>query len=275
MKSLHFESGVKFTSAIQNVYGRLLIVQNLRTKTNKVGVRVMSGFMGEFLGTMILIVLGAGTGASINLNKTYAKGSNWTYVSLAWGMAVTMGVYVAGMFGSDGHLNPAVTIGFALFGYFPWAHVGAYLLGQFLGAFVGAAIVILQFYPHFKASPDEASGNSVGIFATRPAIKSPAFNFISEVVATWAFVFILLNLGDFTTGLKPFMVGLLIMTVGMALGTTTGFALNPARDWGPRLAYTILPVPNKGVAEWNYAWVPMCGPIVGGILAAGMQYLLN
>jgi len=116
----------------------------------------MNGFIGEFFGTMILIILGAGTGASINLNKTYAKGSNWTYVSVAWGMAVTMGVYVAGMLGSDGHLNPAVTIGFAAFGFFPWANVVPYLVGQFLGAFIGAAIVILQFYPHFKATPDEA-----------------------------------------------------------------------------------------------------------------------
>ncbi|KRN02031.1 glycerol uptake facilitator related permease (major Intrinsic protein family) [Levilactobacillus senmaizukei DSM 21775 = NBRC 103853] len=242
---------------------------------DEVGVTVMNGFIGEFFGTMILIILGAGTGASINLNKTYAKGSNWTYVSVAWGMAVTMGVYVAGMLGSDGHLNPAVTIGFAAFGFFPWANVVPYLVGQFLGAFIGAAIVILQFYPHFKATPDEASGNSVGIFATRPAIKNPTFNFLSEVIATWAFIFVLLNLGDFTDGLKPFIVGMLIMIIGMGLGTTTGFALNPARDWGPRLAYAILPVPHRGSAEWSYAWVPMCGPIVGGLLAAGLQVMIK
>jgi len=231
----------------------------------------MNGFIGEFFGTLILILLGTGTGAGINLKKTYATGSNWAFVSIAWGMAVTMGVYVAGMLGSDGHLNPAVTIGFAAFGFFPWAQVMPYLAGQFLGAFVGAAIAIFQFYPHFKATPDEAAGNSVGIFATRPAIKNPFFNFVSEVVATWAFIFILLNMGDFTQGLKPFMVGILIMTIGMCLGSTTGFAINPARDWSPRLAYTILPVPNGGSAEWNYAWVPMFGPLLGGLLAAGLQ----
>ncbi|WP_395321579.1 MIP/aquaporin family protein [Levilactobacillus parabrevis] len=231
----------------------------------------MNGFIGEFFGTLILILLGTGTGAGINLKKSYATGSDWTFVSIAWGMAVTMGVYVAGMLGSDGHLNPAVTIGFAAFGFFPWADVLPYIAGQFLGAFVGAAIAILQFYPHFKATPDEAAGNSVGIFATRPAIKNPLFNFISEVVATWAFIFILLNMGDFTQGLKPFIVGILIMTIGMGLGSTTGFAINPARDWSPRLAYTILPVPNKSSAEWNYAWVPMFGPLLGGLLAAGLQ----
>ena len=231
----------------------------------------MNGFIGEFFGTLILILLGTGTGAGINLKKSYATGSNWTFVSLAWGMAVTMGVYVAGMLGSDGHLNPAVTIGFAAFGFFPWSDVLPYIAGQFLGAFVGAAIAIVQFYPHFKATPDEAAGNSVGIFATRPAIKNPLFNFISEVVATWAFIFILLNMVDFTQGLKPLLVGILIMTIGMGLGSTTGFAINPARDWSPRLAYTILPVPNKSSAEWNYAWVPMFGPLVGGLLAAGLQ----
>jgi len=231
----------------------------------------MNGFIGEFFGTLILILLGTGTGAGINLKKSYATGSNWTFVSIAWGMAVTMGVYVAGMLGSDGHLNPAVTIGFAVFGFFTWSDVLPYIAGQFLGAFVGAAIAIVQFYPHFKATPDETAGNSVGIFATRPAIKNPLFNFISEVVATWAFIFILLNMGDFTQGLKPFMVGMLIMTIGMGLGTTTGFAINPARDWSPRLAYTILPVPNKSSAEWSYAWVPMFGPLLGGLLAAGLQ----
>ena len=183
----------------------------------------MSGFIGEFFGTMILIVLGTGCGAAINLNKSYAKGSTWLYVTIAWGMAVTFGVYVASFLGSQGHLNPAVTIGFATFGYFPWSEVLPYLAGQFLGAFVGAILVIIQYYPHFEAT----------------------------------------------------IVGVLIMVVGQALGGTTGFALNPARDWSPRLAYTILPVPNKGSANWGYAWVPMVGPIIGGILAAGLQTILG
>lgn len=232
---------------------------------------IMSGFLGEFLGTMVLIVLGVGCGAGINLKDTYAKGSNWLFVTIAWGMAVTFGVYVASSFGSQGHLNPAVTIGFVCFGFFPWSEVLPYLLGQFLGAFVGAAIVIIQYYPQFKATKNAEQGNSVGIFATGPAIKNNLFNFLSELIATFIFVFSLLNLGDFSKGLKPFIVGLLIMVVGQALGGTTGFALNPARDWSPRLAYTILPVPNKGNANWSYAWVPMFGPLAGGILAGAVH----
>lgn len=234
----------------------------------------MSGFLGEFLGTMILIVFGVGCGAGINLNKSYSKGQNWLFVSLAWGMAVTFGVYVAGQFGSDGHLNPAVTLGFAAFGFFPWSHVLGYLLGQFLGAFVGAAIVIIQYYPHFKATKN-TEGNSVGIFSTGPAIKNNLFNFLSELIATFFFVFTLMNLGDFTKGLKPLIVGLLIMVVGQSLGGTTGFALNPARDFAPRLAYAILPVPNKGGANWAYAWVPVLGPICGGLLAGFLQACLK
>lgn len=235
----------------------------------------MDGFIGEFFGTMVLILLGAGTGAGINLKKTYAKGNDWTFVTISWGLAVAMGVYVAGALGSLGHLNPAVTVPYAVFGLFPWEQVGPYLAGQFLGAFVGAAVIALMFAPHFKATKTEEEGNSVGIFATRPAIKSPVYNFISEVVATFGFIFILLNLGDFTQGLKPLVVGLLITVTGMALGTTTGFALNPARDWSPRLAYTILPIPNKSSAEWHYSWVPMLGPLAGGLLATLIEVLIK
>lgn len=234
----------------------------------------MNGFLGEFLGTMVLIVFGVGCGAGNSLKGTFSQKQNWTFISLAWGMAVTFGVYVAGQFGADGHLNPAVTLGFAAFGFFPWADVVPYLLGQFLGAFVGAAIVIVQYYPHFKAAKSPDDGNSVGIFATGPAIPKPLFNFLSETIATFFFIFTLLNLGDFTKGLKPLIVGLLIMVVGQTLGGTTGFALNPARDFAPRLAYAILPVPNKSDANWGYAWVPICGPIVGGVLAAALQAML-
>ncbi|AEN79011.1 MIP/aquaporin family protein [Ligilactobacillus ruminis] len=234
----------------------------------------MLGFTGEFLGTMVLIILGVGCCAGVNLKGSYAKGSDWTFVCLAWGMAVTFGVYVAGNFGSQGHLNPAVTLGFAAFGFFPIKSVLPYLLGQFLGAFVGAAIVIIHYEPHFQAAKSSAEGNSVGIFATGPAIKNPLYNFLSEMIATFTFVFCLLNLGDFTKGLQPLIVGLLIMVIGQALGGTTGFALNPARDFAPRLAYAILPVPNKGDANWEYAWVPVFGPISGGIAAAFLQMLL-
>jgi glycerol uptake facilitator protein len=235
----------------------------------------MDGFIGEFFGTAILILLGAGTGAGLNLKKTYSRGSDWTYVCLSWGMAVTMGVYVAGLLGSDGHLNPAVTIPFAIFGLFPWHEVLPYLAGQFLGAFVGAALVMVAFGAHFKESNGAEEGNTVGIFATAPAIASPLFNFLSEVIATFAFVFILLNLGDFTTGLKPLVVGFLIFVIGTGLGTTTGFAINPARDWGPRFAYTVIPLPGKSSANWGYSWVPMCGPLVGGFIATWIESLVH
>ncbi|KRL07192.1 MAG: MIP/aquaporin family protein [Liquorilactobacillus hordei] len=234
----------------------------------------MNGFLGELFGTAVLIVFGVGCGAGVNLKKSYANGQGWLYISIAWGLAVAFGVYVAGALGSLGHLNPAVTIGFALFGFFPWDQVLPYLLGQFVGAFLGAAIIILQYYPHFKDSKTVEEGNTVGIFATGPAINNPTFNFLSEVIATFIFIFTLLNLGNFTQGLKPLIVGLLITVVGQALGGTTGFALNPARDWGPRLAYTVLPVPNKTNPNWGYAWVPMVGPLVGGILAAGLMAII-
>ncbi|MDF7638194.1 aquaporin family protein [Lactobacillus sp. ESL0791] len=235
----------------------------------------MNGFIGEFLGSMIFILLGVGVCAGQNLQKANARNSSWLYMAISWGLALTMGVYVAGTFGSQGHLNPAVTIGQAIFGFFPWAKVFPYLAGQFLGAFVGAALVILHYYPHFKASKNEAEGNHVGVFATRPAINAPFWNFVSETIGTFAFIFVLLNLGDFTQGLKPFICGITLAAVGAALGSTTGFALNPARDWSPRLVYTILPVPNRGNAEWRYAWVPMFGPLVGGILAAGLKFILK
>lgn len=234
----------------------------------------MNGFLGEFFGTLVLIVLGVGSGAAVNLKGNYARHSNWMFISLAWGLAVTFGVYVAGQFGSQGHLNPAVTVGFAVFGYLPVAQVLPYLLGQFLGAFLGAVIVMIQYYPHFKAAKNAEDGNQVGIFATGPAIANPLFNFLSETIATFFFIFVLLNLGNFTQGLKPLIVGLLIVVVGQTLGGTTGFAINPARDFAPRLAYSLLPVPHKGTANWSYAWVPICGPLVGGILAAGLETLL-
>ena len=234
----------------------------------------MSGFLGEFFGTMVLILLGVGCGAGVNLKDNYARGQNWMFITLAWGMAVTFGVYIAGQMGSQGHLNPAVTLGFASAGLFSFSEVLSYLLVQGLGAFAGAALVILYYYPQFQATPNK-DGNSVGIFATGPALKRPFFNVLNECIATFFFILILLNLGNFTTGLKPLIVGLLIMVVGQSLGGTTGFALNPARDLMPRLAYSILPVPHKANANWGYAWVPIVGPLCGGILASFVHIWIN
>ena len=233
----------------------------------------MNGFLGELMGTMILIVLGTGCGAAVNLKRNYAHGSNWLFITIAWGLAVTFGVYVAGSVGSQGHLNPAVTIALAVFGKFPSSQVLPYLAGQFLGAFIGAVIVAIHYYPQFKETKSD-EGNNVGIFTTGPAIKNNLFNFLSEFIGTFIFIFSLLNLGDFTQGLKPLIVGLLIMVIGQTLCGTTGFALNPARDFAPRLAYAILPIPNKGLANWSYAWVPILGPICGGLLAVFLKTLI-
>ncbi|MBP2621310.1 MIP/aquaporin family protein [Streptococcus panodentis] len=230
----------------------------------------MEKYMGEFLGTLVLIVFGTGVGASVNLNKALAKGfaPSWFTVVFAWGLAVTLGIYTAGFYDTGGHLNPAVTLAFAVGGMFPWNQVAGYILAQFLGAFCGAAIISLVFYPHFKETKTE-EGNSVGIFATGPAIKNPVYNLLSEIAATFFFIFVLLMMthGEITPGLTPLLVGFLIMAVGLSLGSTTGFALNPARDLGPRLAYALLPIPNKGSVNWDYAWIPILGPIIGAIIA--------
>ncbi len=228
----------------------------------------MQEYVAEFIGTMVLIVLGVGLGASVNLKKAYAKGSNWLYICFGWGLAVAFGVYVAGFMGSDAHLNPAITLAFAAFDMFPKDKVIGYIIAQFLGAFLGAVIIAIHYYPHFKETTTEEEGNHVGIFGSGGAISNKLFNCISETIATFFFVFILLNLGNFTEGLKPLIVGLTITSVGLALGSTTGYALNPCRDFSPRLAYKILPIPNKGDAHMEYAWVPIVGPIIGALLAS-------
>ncbi|GFZ26303.1 MIP/aquaporin family protein [Lactobacillus corticis] len=235
----------------------------------------MHGFIGEFLGTFVLLAFGVGTGAEISLKKTLGRGEDWIFVTFSWGLAIALGVYVAGSFGSDGHLNPAVTLAFAMFNGFPWKDVLPYIAGQFLGAFCGATMAAIHYWPQFKATKTAEEGNNIGVFATGATINNPLFNFLNEVGDTFLLTFVLLNLGNFTTGLKPIVVGFLIMVIGQAFGGTTGFAMNPARDWGPRLAYTILPIPNKGDANWSYAWIPMVGPIVGAILATWLHGLLH
>ncbi|MBP3039142.1 aquaporin family protein [Bacillaceae bacterium Marseille-Q3522] len=233
----------------------------------------MSAYIAEFIGTMLLIMFGAGLLAGLTLNKTLNQGANWVIVSFGWGFAVMIGIYAAGMF-SGAHLNPALTIAFAVNGSFPWGDVIPYIIAQTLGAFVGAAIVILHYYPHFQATPKEVDTH--GIFSTGPAIRNAPFNLISETVATFTFTFSLLLIGvnKFSEGLNPFIVGLLIVAIGMSFGPTTGYAINPARDFGPRLAYFLLPVPNKSSADWGYAWIPIVGPIVGALLAVGLHAIV-
>ncbi|MGO2082863.1 MIP/aquaporin family protein [Vagococcus sp.] len=227
--------------------------------------------LGEFIGTFVLTFFGCGVGCSINLKKTLANavGKNWVMVALGWGVAVMLGVYSAGYFGAPGHLNPALSLAFAIGGLMTWDLVVPFIIAQMLGGFLGALIVAIHFLPHFKATgPDE--GNTVGIFATAPAINSPINNLISEIIATFAFVFTLLLLPaeDFAGGLQPLVFLFILIGISFSFGSTTGYAINPARDLAPRLMYTLVPLPNKNKDyNWKYAWVPLFGPIIGATLA--------
>ncbi|MES1042089.1 MULTISPECIES: MIP/aquaporin family protein [Peribacillus] len=227
----------------------------------------MTPFWGEVLGTMILVVFGAGIGAGSSLKGSYAKDAGWIVVTIAWGLAVTMGVFAVGSI-SGAHLNPAVTVGFAIIGEFPWSDVPGYIVAQMIGAILGATLVFLHYLPHWKATDDP--GAKLGVFATSPAIPHTFSNLLSEMIGTYILVLGLLFIGanDFTEGLNPFAVGLLIVVIGMSLGGTTGYAINPARDLGPRIAHFLLPIPGKGNSNWGYSWIPVVGPIVGGSLGA-------
>ncbi|MDQ0352541.1 glycerol uptake facilitator protein [Alkalibacillus filiformis] len=223
----------------------------------------MTEFMGEVIGTMILIIFGAGVVGGVVLKKSKAEGSGWVVITIAWGIAVTMGVYAVGQI-SDAHLNPAVTLGLATAGDFPWSEVPLYIVAQMIGAVIGAIVVFFHYLPHWGATDDQ--GAKLAVFATDPAIRSPLSNLVSEMIGTFMLVMGLLFIGanEFTEGLNPVIVGLLIVVIGMSLGGTTGYAINPARDLGPRLAHTFLPIPGKGSSDWGYAWVPLFGPLLGG-----------
>ncbi|MFB7640635.1 MIP/aquaporin family protein [Peribacillus butanolivorans] len=227
----------------------------------------MAPFWGEVVGTMILILFGAGIGAGSSLKGSYAKDAGWIVITIAWGLAVTMGVFAVGSI-SGAHLNPAVTVALAINGDFPWADVPGYIVAQMIGAIIGATLVFLHYLPHWKATEDP--GTKLGVFATSPAIPHTFSNLLSEMIGTFILVLGLLFIGagKFTEGLNPFAVGLLIVVIGMSLGGTTGYAINPARDLGPRIAHFLLPIPGKGNSNWGYAWIPVVGPIVGGALGA-------
>src|SRR5699024_7057488 len=232
------------------------------------GGLTMSEFLAELLGTMVLIIFGAGVVGGNALKWSKAKDTGWVLIALGWGLAVTMGVYVSG-FASDGHINPAVTLGFAVIGDFPWEKVPAYISGQFIGAMIGAAIVVLNYLPHWRETEDKAA--KLGVFSTAPDspnVRRPMQNLLSEVIGTFVLLFALLFIvgpTDFSEGLSPIAVGLLIVAVGVSLGGATGYAINPARDLGPRIIHALLPIPGKGVSDWKYAWIPVVGPFVGGV----------
>ena len=227
----------------------------------------MTEFLAGVIGTMILIIFGAGVVAGVVLKDSKAENNGWVLITIAWGLAVTMGVYAVGSF-SGAHLNPAVTLGFAAVGDFPWAKVPVYIGAQILGAIIGAAIVFFNYLPHWERTKE--SETKLAVFATIPAIRRPFSNLVSEIIGTAVLVMGLLFIGanEFTEGLNPLIVGALIVAIGMSLGGTTGYAINPARDLGPRIAHALLPIPGKGSSDWSYAWVPIVGPIFGGIYGA-------
>jgi glycerol uptake facilitator protein len=227
----------------------------------------MNVYLAEFIGTLLLIVLGDGVVAAVVLKRTKSENAGWLTVVLAWGLAVTFSIFAVGTY-SGAHLNPAVTIGLLVDGSFPTDMAVGYILAQIAGAFVGAIIVWLHYLPHWKETPDAAA--KLAVFSTGPAIRSMLSNLLSEIIASAVLILGLLFIGasEYTQGLKPIVVGLLIVSIGLSLGGTTGFAINPARDLGPRLAHFILPIHGKGSSDWSYAWIPVFGPIFGGALGA-------
>ena len=227
----------------------------------------MSAFLGEVIGTMILIIFGGGVVAGVVLKGSKAENSGWIVITMAWGLGVATAIYAVGEI-SGAHLNPAVTVGLALVGDFAWAQVPAYIAAQMIGAFIGATLVWLHYYPHWKATEDQ--GAKLAVFSTGPAIRHTPANLFSEVLGTFVLVLGILAIGAnaFTEGLNPLIVGFLIVVIGLSLGGTTGYAINPARDLGPRIAHFLLPIAGKGSSDWKYAWIPVVGPIIGGGLGA-------
>lgn len=226
----------------------------------------------EFLGTMFLILLGDGVVAAVSLNKSKAEGAGWVAITMGWGAAVTLAVYIAGFMG-PAHINPAVTLGFAITGDIAWSMVIPFILAQVAGGFVGAALVWLSYLSHYRETTDP--GAILGTFATGAEIRDNTANVLTEVIGTFVLVFALLAFGQnvFTEGLNPLVVGILVLSIGLSLGGPTGYAINPARDLGPRIAHQFLPIANKGESNWGYSWIPIVGPMLGAVLAA-LLYLV-
>ena len=225
----------------------------------------MQAYIGEFIGTMILIILGDGVVAGVLLRNSKAENSGWIVITFGWAMAVAVAVYCVGQF-SGAHINPAVTLSLAVTGQFSWAQVPGYIICQFLGAFTGGVIVWLAYLAHWEETED--AGLKLGVFCTAPAIYNTPANIITEIIGTFVLVFgvfgILAN--DLATGLGPLLIGLLVLGIGLSLGGPTGYAINPARDLGPRIAHAVLPIAGKGGSDWGYAWIPVVAPVIGGIL---------
>jgi glycerol uptake facilitator protein len=227
----------------------------------------MANFTAELLGTALLILLGDGVVAGVVLRGTKNENAGWIVITFGWALAVTFGVFAVGRI-SGAHLNPAVSIALAATGQFDWASVPGYVAAQMLGAALGSALVYLHYLPHWERTED--AGAKLAVFCTGPAIRHNAANFISEFIGTFVLLFGLSALGanTFSEGLTPMAVGALVLAIGLCLGGTTGYAINPARDLGPRIVYALLPIPGKGSSDWGYAWIPVAGPILGGVCGA-------
>ena len=231
----------------------------------------MSIIGAEIIGTALLIILGDGVVAAVLLNKSKAQNSGWIVITFGWGMAVMIAVYAIGQF-SGAHLNPAVTLGLWINGNITGSMVPKYLIGEFAGAMIGATVVWLSYYLHWRETEDP--GDKLAVFCTGPAIRNYAWNLVTEIVGTFVLVLGVLaivdpgNKGATSSGLDPLLIGLLVFAIGLSLGGPTGYAINPARDLGPRIMHAILPIPGKGTSDWSYAWVPVLGPLIGGALGA-------
>ena len=227
----------------------------------------MSPFLAELLGTMLLIILGCGVVGGVLLNKTKSQNSGWIVITVGWGLAVSLAIYAVGNF-SGAHINPAVTLALASIGEFPWENVPGYILAQMLGAIIGGVIVFFHYLPHWRVTDD--ADLKLAVFCNAPAIRHNSSNMVSEIIGTFVLVMGILTIGanEFTQGLNPLVIGLLVLSVGVSLGGTTGYAINPARDLGPRIAHFLLPIAGKRDSNWNYSWIPVVGPILGGVYGA-------
>jgi glycerol uptake facilitator protein len=242
----------------------------------------MSVFAAELIGTMFLILLGTSVVANVILTGTKGNNGGWIVITAGWALAVFVGVVIAGPF-SGAHLNPAVTIGLAVAGKFEWSEVGIYIIAQVAGAILGAGITWLVYRDHFNVTENQEV--QLAVFSTGPAIKNPLFNLLSEIVGTFVLIFVInyftdaelkkpqTPIGLGSLGALP--VALVVWAIGLSLGGTTGYAINPARDFGPRIVHSLAPIQKKGSSNWKYAWIPIAGPFIGAILAAGLYLLLK
>lgn len=233
----------------------------------------MTIFLGELIGTFLLVLLGMGVNSNVLLLRSKGKNSGWIVISMGWGFAVAIAVYATG-WASGGHLNPAVTFGLTVIGRSSWEVLPIYWISQMIGAILGAICAWIAYYPHFHATPDAET--KLLCFATKPAIRKFAWNFFTECVATAVLLIGILGIYDAHNGLAsgfgPYAVGILILAIGLCLGGPTGFAINPARDLGPRLVHALLPIRGKGPSDWAYSWIPIFAPLLGSVLGAWLYH---